>query len=92
MPCAAVLAGTGPDIDDVVGREHRLLVVLDDQHRVTEVAEPLERPDQLVVVPLMEADRRLVEDVENADKRRADLRCEPNSLRFTARKGHGGAR
>jgi hypothetical protein len=37
---AAVLTGPGPDVDDVVRDPDRLLVVLDDDHRVAEVAEP----------------------------------------------------
>jgi hypothetical protein len=42
--------------------------VLDHEHGVSEVAQPLERRDQLRVVPLVEADRGLVEDVEDADE------------------------
>ena len=65
---AAVLAGAGAEVDDVVGGAHRPLVVLDDDHRVAEVAEPVERVDQLLVVALVEADRGLVEDVQDADQ------------------------
>ena len=36
---AAVLAGARADVDDVVGDPDRLLVVLDDEHRVAEVAQ-----------------------------------------------------
>ena len=54
-------------------------------HRVADVAQPLERVDQPRVVALVEADRRLVEDVEHADELRADLRREPQPLRLAAR-------
>ena len=64
---------------------HHLLVVLDDEHGVAEVAQPLERRDQPPVVALVEPDRRLVEDVEDADELRADLRREPEPLRLAAR-------
>ena len=37
---AAVLAGAGPEIDHVVGRADRLLVVLDDDDGVAEIAQP----------------------------------------------------
>ena len=67
------------------GAAHHLLVVLDDEHRVADVAQPLERVDQPRVVALVEADRRLVEDVEDADELRADLRREPQPLRLAAR-------
>ena len=81
----AVLAGARAHVDEVVGGAHRLLVVLDDDHGVAQVAQPLERGDQLVVVALVQADRRLVEDVEHADQRRADLRGQPDPLRLAAR-------
>ena len=40
---AAVLAGARAQVDEVVGGAHHRLVVLDDQDRVAEVAQPLER-------------------------------------------------
>ena len=56
----AMLAGAGAHVDEPVGRAHHLLVVLDDEHGVAEVAQALERPDQAIVVALVEPDRRLV--------------------------------
>ena len=87
----AVLAGPRPEVDEVVGRAHRALVVLDHDHRVAEIAESLERLDQLRVVPLVQPDRGLVEDVENADQARADLRREPDPLRLAAGQRAGRA-
>jgi hypothetical protein len=88
---AAVLAGARADVDDVVGGADRLLVVLDDDHGVAEVAQPLERLDQPRVVALVQADRRLVEDVEHADEPGADLRRQPDALRLAAGQRAGGA-
>ena len=79
-----MLAGARAHVDDPVGRAHHLLVVLDDEHGVAEVAQPLERRDQPAVVALVQPDRRLVEDVEHADELRADLRREPEPLRLAA--------
>ena len=81
---AAVLARSGPDVDDPVGRPDRLLVVLDDEHGVAEVPEPRQRRDQLRVVALVEPDRGLVEDVEDAHQRRPDLGREPDPLGLAA--------
>ena len=80
-----MLAGAGPDVDDVVGDPDRLLVVLDDDDGVAEVAQPHQRLDEALVVALVQTDRRLVEHVEHADETAADLRREPDPLRFTAR-------
>ena len=81
---AAVLARARPHVDEPVGGAHHLLVVLDDEHGVAEPLQPLQRPDQLVVVALVEADRGLVEDVEDADELRADLGREPQPLGLAA--------
>jgi hypothetical protein len=88
---SAVLARARSHVHQMVGRPHRALVVLDDQDRVAEVAEPLERCDQSLVVPLVQADRRLVEDVEHADERGSNLGCQPDSLSLPARQGGRGA-
>ena len=82
---AAVLPRPGPDVDDPVGGPDRLLVVLDDEDRVAEVAQPGQRRDQLRVVALVEPDRRLVEDVQDAHQRRPDLGREPDPLGLAAR-------
>ena len=81
---AAVLAGARPHVDDVVGRQDRVLVVLDDDHAVAEVAQVLQRVEQPVVVALVQADRRLVEHVHHAGQARADLRREADALRLAA--------
>src|SRR5690606_34721079 len=47
---AAMNPGARTDVDDPVGRAHHLFVVLDDDQRVAEVPQPLERSDQAGVV------------------------------------------
>ena len=95
VPCtttrAAVHARAGPHLDDVIGGANRVLVVLDDDHRVADVAEPLERGDHLDVVLRVQADARLVEHVEHAHQPRSDLRRQPDPLRFAARERAGAA-
>ena len=81
-PCSPA---PGPMSIDPVRRPDRLLVVLDDEHGVAEVAQPRQRGDQLGVVALVEPDRRLVEDVQDAHQRRADLGRQPDPLRLAAR-------
>ena len=58
--------------------------MLHDEDRIALIAQPFQRIDQLVVVDRMEADRRLIEDVDRAHKARADLRRKPDPLRFAA--------
>ena len=69
----------------MIGRANRVLVVLDDDHGVADVAQALERGDHLGVVLRVQADARLVEDIEHAHQPRPDLRGQADALRFTAR-------
>ena len=65
--------------------------MLDDEHRVAQVAQLFERRNQAIVVARVQADGRLVEHVEHAAQLRADLRRQANALRFAAGKRCGGA-
>ncbi len=80
-----MLARARPEVDHPVGRAHHLLVVLDDEDGVADVAELLERVDEPSVVALVQPDRRLVEDVEDADELRPDLCRQPQPLSLAAR-------
>ena len=84
-------AGTGTEIDEVVGRPHRVFVVLDHDHRVSLVAKLGQGRQQLAVVAGVQADRGLVEDVEHAHQAAADLPGQADALHFAAGEGGGGA-
>ena len=88
-PCSPA---PGPEIDQIVGGANRLLVVLDDEHGVAEIAQLAERREQPAVVALVQADRRLVEHVQHAGQLRSDLRREPDALALAARQRRGAAR
>jgi len=82
-------AGRRTDIDDVVGRQDRILVMLDDNNGVADVSQMLQRLQKAGIVALMQADRGLVENVENPRQARTDLRCQPDALALAARKRTG---
>ena len=84
-------AGARPHVDHEVRGADRLLVVLDDDDGVAQVAQALHRRDEAGVVPLVQSDRRLVEYVEHPHEPRADLGGEPDALRLAAGQGRGGA-
>ena len=88
---AAMLAGRRSDVDHEIRRADRLLVVLDHDERVAEVAQAEQCVDQTLVVALVQPDRWLVEDVQHAHQLRADLRREPDALRLAAAQRVGGA-
>ena len=84
-----MLPGPGSHVDHVVRGPDRLLVVLDDQHRVPHVPQTDQGGQEAPVVPLVQSDGRLVENVEDAHQRRADLRGQPDPLPLAAGKGRG---
>src|SRR3712207_5064268 len=65
--------------------------MLDDDDGVAEIAQALQSDEEAVVVALVEADRGLVEDVEDAGEAGADLAGEADALAFAAGEGAGGA-
>src|SRR5207244_10972968 len=79
-----MLARRRPDVDHVDRRANRLLVVLDDDQGVAQVTQAEQRVDQAPVVPLVKADRRLVEDVEHTHQLRADLRGQADAVRLAS--------
>ena len=88
---AAVFAGAGAEVEDVVGLADGVFVVLDDEDGVAEVAEVFERVDEALVVALVEADGGFVEDVEDAAEAGADLGGETDALAFAAGERGGAA-
>ncbi len=88
---AAMDAGARAHVDDMVGAADRVLVMLDDDDGVAEIAQALEGDEQHVVVALVEADAGLVEDIEHAREAGADLAGEADALALAAREGAAGA-
>ena len=77
---AAFLARARSHLDQVVGRADHVAVMLDHDDGVAEVAQPLERADQAVVVGRVQADARLIEHVGYADQSEAELGGESHAL------------
>ena len=89
---AAMHAGAGADVEHVIGEPNGVLVMLDHDHGIAEVAQPLQRFQQPRIVALVQADRRLVQHIEHAGQARADLRGEANALALAAGQRAGRAR
>ena len=70
----------------MVGGANAVLIVLDHQHGIAQVAEFEQRVDEPRVVALVQADGWLIEYVTDADELAADLRRESDALRLAAGK------
>ena len=85
-----VLARTRTDVDDPVGRGDGVLVVLDDDERVAQVAQPGQGLDESAVVALVQTDARLVEHVQDTDQPRPDLGRQTDALGLATGERAGG--
>ena len=65
---ATFAPSTGTDVYNVVGTEHHIAVVLNDDDGIAQVAQFLQRTDESLVVTLMQTNAGLVEDVEHVDQ------------------------
>ena len=83
---AAGVPALRPEVDHVVGRLDHVEVVLDQQHRVAGVHQPVQRLEQPLDVREVQAGRRLVEDVDGVLRalQLAQLRRDLDPLRLAA--------
>ena len=77
----------GADVHDVVGGAHGVLVVLHHDESIPQIAQMLQRPQQQVVVPLVQADGRFVQNIQHPHQRGADLGGQPDALALAAGQG-----
>ena len=87
-----MLASAWTDINQPVGLTDRVLIVFNHNQGVAQVSQTLKRADESVVVALVEADRRLVQDVHDPDQARADLGGQTDTLGLTSGQGCGSTR
>ena len=82
---AAVLAGTRTHVNDAVGLEHDLRIVLDHQQRVARIAQPLHDRHDPLHVARVQPDGRLIEHEQRVDQRSAERRGQVDALHLATR-------
>ena len=78
--------GPGPKIDDMIGGANRFFIVFHYDHRIAEVAEVAQGPEEPGIIALVQADAGFVQNIENAGQPGTDLGGEPDTLGFAAGK------
>src|SRR5579872_6911911 len=76
----------GSEIDNVIRTTDRLFIMLDDEHRVSQIAQVFQRVQQPVIISMMESDRGLIEYIKHSAQFRSNLRRKSNTLSLSARK------
>ena len=84
---AAVTARAGANVYDKIGGAHGVLVVLHHDQGVAQIPQMLQRPQQLIVVPLVQTDGGFIQNIQHAHQRRTDLGGQPDPLALAAGKG-----
>ena len=77
----------GTHVDEVVRLAHGVLVVLHHQQGVAQIPQMLHGAQQHVVVPLVKADGRLVQNIQHPHERGADLGGQTDALALPAGQG-----
>ncbi len=88
----ALLACARSQVDNLVTRRHHVRVMLHYQHCVAQVAQLFEGFNEPQIVPLVQADGRLVEHVQDPRQAGADLCGQADALAFAAGESRGRAR
>ena len=83
---APVDAGPRADIHQKIRLAHGILIVFHHDQGVPHIPQMLEGSDQLVVIPLVQADAGLVQHIQHPGEGAADLGGQPDPLAFAAGK------
>ena len=86
---ATFQSSPGTEVAEPIGLAEGVFIVFNHQEGVSKVAEFSQGLQQSVVVALMEANGRFVENVHDAGQATTDLRGQANALTFSTRKGVG---
>ena len=76
----AMNASARTNINYIVGGQHRIFVVFYYNKGVSKIPEPFKRSQKFFIISLMKTNGRLVKNIQDSHKIRADLRSKTNTL------------
>ena len=82
---SAIFSGARAEVENAVGGAHDVGIVLDDENRVSQVAQVVQDLDEPVRIAAVQADGGLVEHIQRAHQTRTERCRKLNALRFAAR-------
>ena len=86
-----MLAGGRADVDDPVGTANDIHLMLDDEQRIADRLQAVERAQQRLGVGGMEPGRRLVHHIDDPEQVGDHLGRQPQPLKFAGRQGRRAA-
>ena len=79
-----MLTGTRSNVHNIVCRTHRILIMFHDNDRIPEITQMLQCSEQFVIIPLVQADTRLVQNISHSHQTGTNLCRKTDSLRFSS--------
>ena len=79
---SAMTARSGTDIHNPVCFPHRILVMFHNDQCISQIPQIFECCKQLIIIPLMQSDTRLIQNITYTDKPRSDLCRQTDTLCF----------
>ena len=73
----------------MVRRIHGILIMFHHNQGIAHITQLFQGRQQLVIVPLMQSDGRLIQNIQHAHQRRTNLCCQTDALALTAGKCGG---
>lgn len=89
---SAMRSRAGTDVDNMICRIHRILIMLNDNERIAQIAQFFQRGQQTVIIALMQADARFVQYIKHTLQTGTDLGSQTNTLSFSSGKRTGRTR
>ncbi len=80
-------SGRRAHIYQMVCGQHRLFIMLYHEYGITQVAQFFQSFEQTLIVALVKADGRFVQNIQNAHQGRTDLGRQADALTFSAGQG-----
>ena len=87
-----MFSGSRPDIHNIIRRPHRILIMLHNKNRISQIPQVKQSRKQLVIVPLVKTNTWLIQNIGNSHQTGANLSCQTDSLSLSAGKGSCGSR
>ena len=80
----AFLTGSRPHVDQEIRRADSIFVMFDHNNGIADIAQAVKSFEQTVVIALVQADRRFVQNIQHAGQPRTNLRRQADTLRLAA--------
>ena len=64
----------------MISRQHRILIMFYNNQRIAQIPELLQRGNELIVIPLVQPDTRLVQNICHSHQPGSNLCCQPDPL------------